>query len=95
MASGCTRSRRTGELRWTRDSGTPLVGLLGSSRLDHVIVQSEIETVALDAAGEVVWRVPHAEVIVEAELVGGRLVLGVWGGSHLALDPVTGRPAEA
>ena len=86
---------RTGELRWTRDSGTPLLALLGSSRLDHVIVQSEVESVALDAAGEVVWRVPHAEVIAEAELVGGRLVLGTWEGSHLALDPATGRPAEA
>jgi hypothetical protein len=86
---------RTGELRWTRDSGTPLVALLASSRLDHVIVQSEIETLALDAAGDVVWRVPQAEVIVEAELVGGRLVLGAWGGAHLALDPVTGRAAEA
>jgi hypothetical protein len=85
---------RTGELRWTRDSGTPLVALLASSRLDHVLVQSEVETVALDAAGEVVWRVPHAEVITEAELVGGRLVLGAWGGQHLALDPVTGRASD-
>jgi outer membrane protein assembly factor BamB len=86
---------RTGELRWSRDSGTPLVALLASSRLDHVIVQSEVETLALDAAGEVVWRVPHTEVITDAELVGGRLVLGAWGGAHLALDPVTGRSADA
>ncbi len=86
---------RTGDLRWTRDGGTPVVALLASSRLDHVIVQSEVETVALDAAGGVVWRVPHAEVITEAELVGGRLVLGGWGGAHLALDPATGRSADA
>jgi hypothetical protein len=86
---------RTGELRWSRDGGTPLVALLASSRLDHVIAQSEVETFALDAAGEVVWRVPHAEVITEAELVGGRLVLTAWGGAHLALDPATGRSAEA
>lgn len=85
---------RTGELRWSRDSGTPIVALLASSRLDHVIVQSEVETVALDEAGEVVWRIPHGEVITEAELVGGRLVLGAWGGAHLALDPVTGRSVE-
>jgi hypothetical protein len=84
---------RTGELRWTRDSGTPLVALLASSRLDHVIAQSEVETLALDAAGDVVWRVPHSDVIADAELVGGRLVLGVWGGGHLALDPATGQPA--
>lgn len=84
---------RTGELRWSRDGGTPVVALLASSRLDHVIVQSEVETLALDAAGEAVWRVPQAEVVSDAELVGGRLVLTVWGGSHLALDPVTGRTA--
>lgn len=86
---------RTGELRWSRDSGTPLVALLASSRLGHAIVQSEVETLALDAAGEVVWRVPHAEVIADAELVGGRLVLSGWGGAHLALDPATGRSADA
>jgi hypothetical protein len=86
---------RTGELRWTRDSGTPLVAVLASSRLDHVIVQGEVETLALDPSGEVVWRVPHAEVIADAELVGGRLVLGAWGGAHLALDPVTGRASDA
>lgn len=85
---------RTGELRWTRDSGTPLVALLASSRLDHVIVQTEVETLALDASGEATWRIPHAEVITEAELVGGRLVLAAWNGAHLALDPVTGRAAE-
>lgn len=85
---------RTGELRWSRDSGTPLVALLASSRLDHVLVQSEVETLALDAAGKVVWRVPHADVIAEAELVGGRLVLTAWGGGHLALDPQTGRSVE-
>ncbi len=73
---------RTGDLRWSRDSGTPLVALLGSSRLDHVIVQSEIETVALDGAGAVVWRVGHSDVITSAELVGGRLVLTAWGGGH-------------
>lgn len=85
---------RTGDLRWSRDSGTPLVALLASSRLDHVLVQGEVETVALDADGEVVWRVPHAEVIVDADLVGGRLVLAAWGGAHLALDPQTGRSVE-
>lgn len=82
---------RTGELRWSRDSGTPLIAILASSRLGHVIVQSEVETLALDAEGEVVWRVPHSEVIIDADLVGGRLVLGAWGGAHLALDPMTGR----
>jgi outer membrane protein assembly factor BamB len=85
---------RTGELRWTRDSGTPLVALLASSRLDHVIVQSEVETLALDAEGAVVWRIPHSEVISEAELVGGRLVHSECRGGHLALDPVTGRTAD-
>jgi hypothetical protein len=35
---------RTGALRWTRRSGTPFVAVLGSSRLDHVLLQSEVET---------------------------------------------------
>lgn len=85
---------RTGELRWSWGSGTPLVAILASSRLDHVIAQSEVETLALDDQGEVVWRIPQAEVITGAELVGGRLVLSGWGGIHLALDPATGRAAE-
>ncbi len=85
---------RRGELRWSRDSGTPLVALLASARLEHVLLQSEVETVAVDAAGEVVWRVPHSEVVTDAELVGGRLVLAMWGGTHLTLDPRTGRPAD-
>ncbi len=44
---------RTGELRWSHRSGTPLVAVLGSSRLPHVILQSEIETLALDPHGRV------------------------------------------
>jgi outer membrane protein assembly factor BamB len=84
---------RSGELRWSRETGTPLVALLASSRLDHVLLQSEVETLALDATGGVVWRVAHTDVITDAELVGGRLVLAAWGGAHLALDPETGRQA--
>ncbi len=86
---------RTGELRWSRDGGTPTVALLGSSRLDHVIVQSEIETVALDGTGSVVWRSAHSDVITNAELVGGRLVLTAWGGGMLTIDALTGREAGA
>lgn len=85
---------RTGELRWSRDSGTPLVALVASARLAHVLLQSEVETVAVDAEGEAVWRVPHGEVVADAELVGGRLVLTMWEGTHLTLDPTTGRPAD-
>lgn len=84
---------RTGVLRWSHDSGTPLVAVLGSSRLEHVILQTEIETLALDGAGVVVWRVAQSDVVTAAELVGGRLVLTSWGGSLLALDPQTGREA--
>ena len=86
---------RTGDLRWTRDSGTPLVALLGSSRLQHVIAQSEVETVALDGTGAVVWRVAHSDVITSAELVGGRLVLVAWGGAMVTIDPLTGLEAGA
>jgi outer membrane protein assembly factor BamB len=67
------------------------VATLGSPRLGHVIVQSEIETFAVAADGEVVWRVAHSDVVVGASLVGGRLVLTGYAGEAAALDPATGR----
>jgi len=84
---------RSGTLRWSRRSGSPLVAVLGSSRLDHVLVQSEVETVALAADGEVRWRVAHSDVVTSAELVGGRLVLTSYSGAAMGLDPATGRGA--
>jgi len=85
---------RSGELRWSRRSGSPLLAVLGSSRLDHVLLQSEIETVALRSDGSVAWRIAHGEVLVGAELVGGRLVLTTYRGQHLAFDPATGRSTQ-
>ena len=84
-------STRTGELRWTRDSGSPILDVLGSSRLDHVLVQAEVETIAVEADGGVAWRIAHSDVVVGAELVGGRLVLTSYGGQVAAFDPATGR----
>ena len=84
---------RTGELRWSHRSHTPLVRVLGSARLPHVIVQAEIETFALEPDGEVAWRIAHSDVVAEANLVGGRLVLTSFGGQLNSLDPLTGRPA--
>lgn len=82
---------RGGELAWSHLSGTPLVAVLGSARLDHVIVQSEVETVALDAAGGVRWRTAHNDVIAAAELLGGTLTLTSYSGEVAALDPASGR----
>ncbi|HSW42512.1 MAG TPA: PQQ-binding-like beta-propeller repeat protein [Patescibacteria group bacterium] len=82
---------RTGELRWLHRAGSPLVAVLGSPRLGHAIVQTEIETFAIDPAGEVRWRVAHSDVVAGAELVGGRLVLSSYGGQASALDAETGR----
>ena len=82
---------RGGELRWTHLSGTPIVAVLGSPRLAHVIVQSEVETVALDGAGGVRWRVAHSDVIAAVELLAGTLTLTTYGGGIAALDPVTGQ----
>lgn len=84
---------RGGELRWTHRSATPLLAVFGSARLDHVIAQGEIETVAVDASGEARWRVAHSDVVTDAELVGGRLVLRSYSGLLTALDPATGRIA--
>ncbi|MCJ7710925.1 MAG: PQQ-like beta-propeller repeat protein, partial [Chloroflexi bacterium] len=63
----------------------------GSSRLPHVLLQAEIETFALEADGEVAWRVAHSDVVAAAELVGGHLVLTSFSGQVRALDPRTGR----
>jgi outer membrane protein assembly factor BamB len=84
---------RTGERRWAHRSATPIVGLFGSSRLAHVIVQSEIETFAIEPDGTVAWRVAHSDVVTAAELVGAQLVLTSFGGEVIALDPRTGRPS--
>lgn len=81
---------RTGELAWTWRSGTPLVAVLASSRLDHLLAQSEIETVALDATGATLWRVAHSDVVAEAEIVGGALVLTSYAGQRQVLDPQSG-----
>lgn len=82
---------RTGALRWSHRSGSPVQAVLGSSRLPHVLVQAEIETFAVEADGGVRWRVGHSDVVAEAELVGGRLVLTSYAGLVSALDPTTGR----
>lgn len=87
-------SSRTGELRWHHESRTPVVAVLGSSRLSHVIVQTEIETVAVAADGEPVWRAAHSDVVAEVDLVGGRLVLTSYAGLLQALDPATGRQLD-
>jgi putative pyrroloquinoline-quinone binding quinoprotein len=84
---------RSGARRWHVALGTPLVALLASSRLDHVLLQGEIETRAVRADGAVVWRVTHPDVIIAAALVGGRLVLTAYGGASSTLDPATGRAA--
>lgn len=85
---------RTGALRWHHTSRTPVVAVLGSSRLAHVIVQTEIETVAVDASGEPVWRAAHSDVVAEVDLVGGRLVLTSYAGLLQTLDPQTGRQLD-
>ena len=84
---------RTGVLRWSHRSASPVLVVLGSSRLPHVLVQAEIETFALRGDGEVAWRVAHSDVVTGADLVGGRLILTSFGGEAQALDPATGRAA--
>ena len=81
----------TGDATWEHRSATPIVALLGSPRLAHVIVQAEIETFALESDGTVAWRVAHSDVVTAAELIGGRLVLTGFDGQLNALDPTTGR----
>jgi hypothetical protein len=84
---------RTGELRWTQASGTPTVAILASARLDHVLLQTELETIALRADGTVAWRAAHSDVVTEAQLVAGRLDLTTYSGQHVYLDARTGEAA--
>jgi outer membrane protein assembly factor BamB len=83
---------RSGELRWSHRSATPLLAIFGSPRLPHVVAQAEIETFALEADGTVAWRIAHSDVVTDAELIGGRLALTSFGGQVSAIDPSTGRP---
>lgn len=83
----------SGDVRWEHRSATPLIGLLGSSRLAHLLLQSELETFAIEPDGTVAWRVAHSDVVTAVELVGGRLVLTGFDGQLSALDPATGRSA--
>jgi hypothetical protein len=83
-----------GTARWEHRSATPLIGLFGSPRLRHVLVQSEIETFALETDGSVAWRIAHSDVVTSAELIGGRLVLTGFDGQVNAVDPTTGRTAD-
>jgi len=83
---------RGGEAAWIYRSATPVLSVHGSSRLEHVIAVSEIETVALGPDGGIVWKVGHSDVVSAADLIGGRLVLTGYTGETIALDPRTGRP---
>lgn len=85
---------RSGALRWQHASRTPVVAVLGSSRLPHALVQSEVETFALDAGGGVVWRIAHSDVVAGVQLMGGRLVLTSYVGLVQAIDPLTGQALE-
>jgi hypothetical protein len=81
----------TGDPRWEHRSATPLIAMFGSPRWGHVLVQSELETFALEADGTVAWRVAHTDVVTAANLLGGRLVLTGFDGQVNTIDPATGR----
>ncbi|HEX2754757.1 MAG TPA: hypothetical protein VHM48_04805 [Candidatus Limnocylindrales bacterium] len=85
---------RTGALRWSHRSASPLIAVIGSPRLAHLLVQSEIETFAIEPDGTVGWRIAHSDVVSEAALIGGRLVLTSYTGLVTAIDPATGRATD-
>ena len=84
---------RSGELVWSFVSGTPTLAILASTRIDHVVLQTELETIALASDGEVIWRAAHNDVITDAQLIAGRLDLTTYSGAHLYLDAKTGQAA--
>jgi outer membrane protein assembly factor BamB len=84
---------RSGELAWQHRCSTPIVALLTSARLDHVLLQAEVETIALRQDGSIAWHVTHQDVVAEARLVGGRLELTTYSGDHAVLDARIGTAA--
>jgi hypothetical protein len=82
---------RTGVMRWNHRSASPVLAVFGSPRLRHVVVQAEIETFAIEEDGTVGWRIAHSDVVTEATLIGGRLVLTSFAGQATTIDPATGR----
>jgi outer membrane protein assembly factor BamB len=84
---------RSGELAWSYPSATPTVAILASARLDHLILQTEIETIALRPDGTVAWRAAASDVVTDAQLVAGRLDLTMYSGAHVYLDARTGEEA--
>ncbi len=83
---------RHGDLRWSHRARSPMVAVLGSTRLPHVLAQTEVETFALEEDGEVRWRAAHSDVVASAQLVGSSLVLTSYGGQVMALDAASGEP---
>jgi hypothetical protein len=81
---------RTGQLAWAHVSATPTLAVLASPRLDHVLLQTELETFALRDDGSVAWRAAHGDVVVAAQLIAGRLDLTTYSGQHVYLDATTG-----
>lgn len=84
---------RSGELAWSYVSGTPTLAVLASTRIDHVVLQTELETIALRESGDVAWRAAHSDVITDAQLVAGRLDLTTYTGQRVYLDARTGEAA--
>lgn len=84
---------RSGELAWHHGTGTPALVVLASSRLEHVVLQTELETIALREDGGVAWRAAHSDVITDAQLIAGRIDLTAYSGQHVYLDARTGQPA--
>jgi outer membrane protein assembly factor BamB len=84
---------RTGELSWSHVSGTPTVAILASARFDHVLAQTELETIALRPDGTIAWRAAHSDVITGAQLIAGKLDLTTYSGAHVYLDARTGEAA--
>ena len=82
---------RTGELVWSHACSTPVIAILTSPRIDHALLQSEIETLALRPDGQVTWRAAHSDVIVAARLSAGNLLLQTYGGQQIVLDARSGR----
>ena len=67
--------------------GDAVLAIFARHRGCGVVVQAELETFAIEADGTVAWRIAHSDVVTEAAMVGGRLVLTGYGGGVNAWTP--------
>ena len=89
------RSRRATRSR-THRSATPLIAAFGAPRLDHVVIQAELETFAVDAMGRITAK-QSGPLLNDADIekqIGESLAYNRITGNSYAAPHITGVVAK-